>query len=75
MTYKHNKTWRKKHPGKRHAQTKRYFRKTAWARNHGVKWTEDHIDYVLYHAMPDSELSVIIGRSVAAIQKVRSVYG
>ena len=69
--YLANKRWRLKHPKKRQESTRRYYRKTAYAPNHKKPWNIREIHSVVIHGIPDSELSARIGRSTAAIQKVR----
>ena len=69
--YTTNKRWRLKHPKKRQESTRRYYRKTAYAPNHNKRWRQREIYAVVLHGIPDSELSARIGRSTAAIQKVR----
>ncbi len=51
----------------RNAQRQRYYRKTAI---YGYsQWTYEQDKMVLVHMIPDTELSVIIGHSVGAIQQ------
>ena len=54
-------------------QKRRYYSKTQYARNGNVKWTEEENNLVLQHNITDTELSKLIGRSVASIQTQRSV--
>lgn len=55
-----------------HKQRLKYYRKTAYAENHGKRWTTEEIEMVMLHEMPDDEISKIIGRSVQAIQIART---
>ena len=71
MNYKYNKRWRKRRPGIWSDSKRRYYSKTAFAINHFDRWTNYHIDLVLAHVIPDSELAELLGRSVAAVQKCR----
>lgn len=52
-------------------QKRRYYGKTAYSANSGAIWTQDEIDMVMKHEHTDHELSVILGRSVNSIQKMR----
>lgn len=54
-------------------QQRRYYRKFAYAPNHGVIWSEEEKKLVLEHQIPDSQLSKKIGRSVGAIQQMRYI--
>ena len=69
--YKHNKTWRLKHPQKRLEGKLRYYRKTQNAKNKGNRWAEWEVELVMKHEMSDMELSKELGRSVQAIQARR----
>ena len=71
MTYKYNKRWRLKNPGKRYSEKLRYYGRSMYARNHMQPWNISHIDLVLAHVIPDRELASLLGRSVAAAQKCR----
>ena len=79
MGYAANKKWRKKHPQAwkkdRAKQNKKYYDKTAWAKNHKKQWSvrEDHL--VLNHPGTDSTLGESLGRSVRAIQVRRCNLG
>ena len=65
--YKSMEKWRKAC----NRQRLRYYRKTSFAKNHNKSWTEEEIEIVMNHEVPDHTISEIIGRSVAAIQMVR----
>lgn len=54
------------------AQRKRYYARTANAKNGHQRWTEKEIEIVMAHEKPDREISAEIGRSVQAIQVMRS---
>ena len=75
MSYQANKKWRLNHPKIRYQGKKRYYQKFQGAYNHRQRWTNSHINLALAHVIPDSELSELIGRSLAAIQKARWFYG
>ena len=68
----YNKRWRKKNPAKRNAARKRYYAKSQNAPNHKQRYTEDEVEMILKHEMPDSELAKRIGRSIQAIQGKRN---
>jgi len=53
-------------------QKRRYYAKTQNAENRNQPWTIEEIDMVMEHKITDSELSAVIGRSVGAIQNMRS---
>ena len=55
------------------AQRKRYYSKTQNARNSWKPWTPEDIRLVIEHSMPDSELAILIGRSIGAIQQRRMI--
>lgn len=73
--YMYQKRWRRKHPEKRYADRRKYYRKTAFAANSRQRWTLKEIEMVLEHRVSDSELAAEIGRSVQAIQLVRHRHG
>ena len=56
----------------RNAQKLRYFRKTQGGENTGKKWTRDDIVMIMESRITDTELAHSIGRSVGAIQTMRS---
>ena len=58
-------------PEARHRQKKRYYSRTAFAENGWNRWTENEIDIVMKHEIPDREISKLLGRSVTAIQLMR----
>lgn len=71
-----NYAWRKKRPEIHQAYKRKYYRKTAYALNHGVLWEPEEDAIILGHwpvpVMTDHELSGMLGRSVGAIQTRRS---
>lgn len=69
QNYKDLNKWRKS----KNRQRKRYYRKTQNAKNSGRPWTKEEIKIVMEHDMTDTEISNLIGRSVAAIQNRRCV--
>lgn len=66
------KEWKKANPGLWAAQKKKYYRKTAFALKHKEPWEPEEDAVILKHwpttAMTDTEMSVLLGRSVNAIQ-------
>jgi len=66
--YQLNKEWRKRHPEIRHAGKKRYYQKTQRAPNEYKRFEETDEDSITAHNIFDSELSKLIGRSIASIQ-------
>lgn len=58
----------------RYAQRKRFYAKTANSVNCKKHYTNDEIQMIINHSMTDSELSVVLGRSVNSIRKVRYRY-
>lgn len=54
-----------------HKQRLKYYRKTACAKNKNKPWTDEEIETVMRHDMPDHTISEILGRSVQAIQMQR----
>ena len=65
--YKNIEKWKKAC----YRQRLKYYRKTAFSKNHNKSWTEEEIEIVMNHEVPDHTISKIIGRSVAAIQITR----
>ncbi len=53
---------------------KKYYSKSANAQNSNKRLTEQEIQMILEHKIPDSELSEQIGRSLKAIQNARMRY-
>lgn len=53
-------------------QRERYYKQTQNAPNSKMRWTEEEIDIVMAHEIPDREISKQLGRSVLAIQVCRS---
>lgn len=54
------------------AQKKRYYGKTTDAKNKGEPWSEHEVERIMMRDVTDMELSAEIGRSVKAIQVMRS---
>ena len=52
-------------------QRLKYYRKTAYAKNSGKRWTDEEIEIVMKHEIPDYMISQMLGRSVASIQVAR----
>ena len=65
--YKNIEKWRETC----HKQRLKYYRKTAYSENHRKPWTNEEIEIVMAHELPDHSISKIIGRSVEAIQLKR----
>ena len=53
-------------------QKKRYYDKTAYAKNGGARYTKKEIELILNHEISDHELAKMLNRSVKAIQIKRS---
>ena len=67
-----NKRWRERHPTKRYAQKSRYrAHSRRYAHRASTVWTIREIMRVLNHRIPDSKLSMVLKRSVEAIQDMR----
>lgn len=71
MSYSNNKAWRLAHPEYRRKERRKYYSKTSFAPNGGMPVTLQEIEMIMAHSIPDQELALKIGRSVAAIQKIR----
>lgn len=56
----------------RRKYNKQYYTKTSYARNHKQPWTKEDLIAVKNHEITDPELSKKLGRSVNAIQVVRT---
>ena len=69
-----HREWRRNHREERNAERKKMYNKTSYAENHKNKWEPQEIDMVLEHAISDTDLARILGRSVQAIQKIRWKY-
>ena len=69
--YQYNRDWRYNHPDIRYQGKKRYYDKTRNAPNQRARWSLEEIEMVLKHEIPDSELSIRLGRGVQAIQAAR----
>ena len=54
-----------------HRQRLKYYRQTAYAKNHHQRWTNKEVEIVMAHEVPDRVISKEIGRSVASIQMKR----
>jgi hypothetical protein len=71
-SYERNKRWRKKHPRKWLEMKRRYYRQfQEGAYNKNQEWTIEDIDIILNKKITDRRISVLIGRSVGAIQAER----
>lgn len=53
------------------AYNRSYYQATSNARNSYKKWTQEEDRIVLEHAIPDREISSLIGRSMKAITQRR----
>jgi hypothetical protein len=73
-TYAETKRWRDRHPEVKAKERMRYYRQ--FQRNNRrkwKKWTEEEDRQIMARRkLPDSKLSVLLGRSVQAIQQRRS---
>ena len=69
--YQSNKEWRHRNPIIRNAGKNRYYQKTQNATNGGKRYDTADEELIFNHDISDSELSALIGRSVAAIQHKR----
>ena len=69
QNYKDLNKWRQS----KNRQRKRYYKKTQNAKNSGRPWSLEEIKIVMEHDMTDTEISKLIGRSVAAIQGKRCI--
>lgn len=70
--YSANKKWRLAHPEKRYTGKKRYYAQFQGGENSGKTWTSEEMDLLTTFEGTDRELSAKIGRSVQAIQGMRS---
>jgi hypothetical protein len=66
--YIQNKSWRYGRPDLRQDQNNRYRRKNGAFVRGGNRWSEQDTQLVLSRSMPDSELGILINRSIEAIQ-------
>jgi len=71
MSYKHNKSWRKRNPEKRNGQRKRYYQKSQHASNGMKRWKTWEKDFILCSFTTDTLQSCSLRRSVQAIQTMR----
>ena len=55
----------------RNAQKRRYYHKTAFSENSKKHYRADELSMILEHKYTDSELSILLGRSVGSIQTKR----
>ena len=60
-----------KHRITTYRQRLRYYRRFQNAPNSRMRWTQEEIDIVLAHEIPDREIGELLGRSVQAIQICR----
>ena len=70
--YHYTKKYKAKHPEKVYESKRRYYAKTAFAMNHRLRFTDEEIQMIKDHNIPDTELAKKMGRSVQAIQTKRS---
>lgn len=59
------------HEYKKHDTTfnyEKYYKSTAYSKNHNKRWTGNECDIVLHSELTDMELSELLGRSVGSIQ-------
>jgi len=56
------------------AQKKRYYAKTQNAKNKYKRWKPSELQLVIEHKITDTQLSELLGRSVASIQIARGNY-
>jgi hypothetical protein len=72
--YEVKKLWRKKNPKARNAERKKYYaRFRDSGTNAGSEWTERELEMIMAPDRPfDRDLAALIGRSVQAIQIMRS---
>ena len=69
MSYAATKRWRKKYPAKYKAQKLRYYEQSVkHATANYQRWTIEDLTLILKRTFCDSYLSILIGRSVKAIQ-------
>lgn len=66
--YKDKEKWRKT----KRKQQMRYYGRSAFAPRHHEMWTEEDKEKVWAHEVSDAKLSEMIGRSIGAIQMMRS---
>ena len=71
--YETNKKWRKKNPSAWQKSKARYYKKSeSIAHNSRQRWTIHSIKLIMHKkGKTDSEIAVLIGRSVRAIQVMR----
>lgn len=71
--YETNKKWRKKHPLTWQKSKDRYYKKSEkTAHNSRQRWTIHSINIIMHKkGRTDSEIAILIGRSVKAIQIMR----
>ena len=70
--YRYAKNYKARHPEKVYESKRKYYAKTAFAINHRLRFTDEEIQMIKDHNIPDMELAKKIGRSVQAIQIKRS---
>ncbi len=73
MAYVNNKRWRRRHPVAWAEQKKRYYDQFCIkCRREGLPWSKAEWNLILGRDFSDREASILIGRSVRAIQVKRS---
>lgn len=70
----YRKKYRKTRKGKeiRSAYNKRYYARTADAKNNYARWQQEEIDLIMEKNYSDMELSTILNRGIKAIQVKRA---
>lgn len=71
MSYKYNKKWRLLHTKLRNEGRKRYYVRFQSARMSRKRWDIGDSDFVIMSKLSDRALSILLGRSVQAIQVKR----
>lgn len=61
-----------KYRDSRNRYKRKYYKKTAYSKNHHQRWTIKEINMIMDSDKTDMEISKIIGRSVASIQTMRN---
>ena len=72
VSYEYNKRYRYSHPSKRADERKKYYDKYSDSPNSKKLWKEEELQMVLDHKVSDVELHKMLGRSVRAIQAMRT---
>ena len=72
VSYEYNKRYRYSHHSKRAIERKEYYERHSDAPNSKKLWKEEELQMVLDNKVSDVELHKILGRSVRAIQAMRT---